>query len=41
LLDAGFAHVECINPPGLSLEEAIQPSVAQQNIKTTVQRLLK
>ena len=41
LLDAGFAHVECINPPGLPLAEAMQPAVAQQNIKTTVQRLLK
>ena len=41
LLDAGFAHVECINPPGLPLEEAMKPEVARQNIKTTVQRLLK
>ena len=41
LLDAGFAHVECINPPGLPLEEAMKPEVAQQNIKSTVQRLLK
>ena len=41
LLDAGFTHVECINPPGLPLEEAMKPEVAQQNIKTTVQRLLK
>ena len=40
LLDAGFAYVECINPPGLSLEEAMKPAIAQQNIKTTVQRLL-
>ena len=41
LLDAGFTHVECINPPGLPLEEAMKPEVAQQNIKTTVQRLLE
>ena len=41
LLDAGFAHVECINPPGLPLEEAMKPAVAQQNIKSTIQRLLK
>ena len=41
LLDAGFTYVECINPPGLPLEEAMKPEVAQQNIKTTVQRLLK
>jgi glycerate kinase len=40
LLDAGFTHVECINPPGLPLEEAMQPAVARQNIKATVQRLL-
>ena len=41
LLDAGFTYVECINPPGLPLEEAMKSEVAQQNIKTTVQRLLK
>jgi glycerate kinase len=41
LLDAGFTYVECINPPGLPLEEAMKPEVAQQNIKTTVQRLLE
>ena len=41
LFDAGFAHVECINPPGLPLEEAMKPEVARQNIKITVQRLLK
>lgn len=40
LLEAGFTHVECINPPCLPLEEAMKPTVAQQNIKTTVQRLL-
>ena len=32
LLDAGFARVECINPPGLSLEEAMRKEVAQRNI---------
>ena len=32
LLDAGFAKVECINPPGLSLEEAMRKEVAQRNI---------
>ena len=36
LLQAGFAHVECINPPGFSLEEAMRKEVAQQRI----QRLL-
>ena len=40
LLDAGFAYVECINPPGLPLEEAMKPDVARQNISHTVQKLL-
>ena len=33
LLNAGFARVECINPPGISLEEAMRKDVAQQNIR--------
>lgn len=33
LLNAGFARVECINPPGLPLEEAMRKEVAQQNIR--------
>ena len=32
LLDAGFSRVECINPPGLPLEEAMKPETAKQNI---------
>ena len=40
LLDAGFTYVECINPPGLPLEEAMKPDVARQNISHTVQRVL-
>lgn len=36
LLNAGFARVECINPPGLSLEEAMRKEVAQQNIRQSV-----
>ena len=32
LMHAGFARVECINPPGISLEEAMRKEVAQQNI---------
>ena len=32
LLDAGFTHVECINPPGLPLEEAMRPEIAKRNI---------
>ena len=33
LLNAGFARVEYINPPGLPLEEAMRKEVAQQNIR--------
>lgn len=32
LLKAGFVRVECINPPGLPLEEAMRKDVAQRNI---------
>ena len=32
LLDAGFARVEFINPPGLSTEEAMKPETAKKNI---------
>ena len=32
LLNAGFARVECINPPDLPLEEAMRKDVAQHNI---------
>ena len=38
LLKAGFAHVECITPAGLTLEEAIRKDVAMQNISDTVSR---
>ncbi len=41
LLEAGFARVECINPPGLALEEALKKEVAQRNIAETVRRCLK
>ena len=33
LLKAGFAHVICINPPGMPLEEAMRKEVAQRNIQ--------
>ena len=33
LLNAGFARVECINPPDLPLEEAMRKDVAQHNIR--------
>jgi glycerate kinase len=32
LLNAGFARVDCINPPDITLEEAIRKEVARQNI---------
>ena len=40
LLRAGFSRVECINPPGLGLEEAMKKEVAQQHISNTVRQLL-
>lgn len=40
LLQAGFACVECINPPGITLEEAMRKEVAVQHVKDTVNRLL-
>ena len=33
LLDAGFSHVACINPPDLPLEIAMQPATAKENIR--------
>lgn len=39
LLQAGFAYVECINPPGIPLEEAMRKEVAIQHIKDTVKML--
>ena len=40
LLQAGFAHVECINPPGIPLAEAMRKEVAQRNISRTVAALI-
>ena len=40
LLKAGFAHVECINPEGITLEEAMRKEVATQNISDTISRIL-
>ena len=40
LLKAGFAHVECINPEGITLEEAMRKEVATRNISNTVRRIL-
>ena len=39
LLKAGFAHVECINPVGITLEEAMRKEVATRNISDNVRRL--
>ena len=39
LLNAGFSHVECINPEGISLEEAMRKEVAIQNIIDTVKKI--
>ena len=40
LLNAGFAYVECINPEGISLEEAMRKEVATQNIINTVRQII-
>ena len=39
LLMAGFAQVECINPTGITLEEAMRKEVAIKNIRETVSRI--
>lgn len=41
LLQAGFARVECINPPGTPLAEAMRPEVAKRNIRHTIRQLLQ
>lgn len=41
LLQAGFARVECINPPGIALEVALRKEVAARNIRETVMRVLE
>ena len=40
LLDAGFARVECINPPDLSAEEAMKPERAKDNISATTAEII-
>ena len=40
LIDAGFSRVECINPPTISLEEAMKPETTKRNIIKTVRSLL-
>ncbi len=39
LLNAGFSHVECINPEDITLEEAMRKEVATQNIIDTVRKI--
>ena len=41
LLQAGFAKVECINPPGILLEEAMLKKTAELNIFNTVRRIIE
>ena len=36
LLKAGFTHVACINPKGITLEEAMRKEVATRNISQTL-----
>ena len=40
LSNAGFTHVECINPEEISLEEAMRKEVAQRNIFDTVRKII-
>lgn len=37
---AGFSRVECINPPTISLEEAMKPETAKANIQRTISEIL-
>ena len=39
LLRAGFSQVECINPPGMTLQEAMRKEVAWRHIALTASRL--
>ena len=40
LKDAGFSFVECVNPPGLALEEAMLREVARRNVCFTVNQVI-
>ena len=37
ILEAGFSRVACINPPDLPLEIALQPEIAKDNIRKTIE----
>ena len=39
LLDAGYSCVTCINPSGISIEEAMKPETAKKNIFRTAKAL--
>ncbi len=41
LSQAGFAQVECINPPDITIEEALRPEVARMNIRQTIARIFR
>jgi glycerate kinase len=41
LMKAGFARVECINPSGISLEEAMRKKTAELNVGNTIRRILE
>ena len=41
LKQAGFSHVESVNPQGITIEQAMQKETAKQNISKTVSRLLR
>ena len=40
LLDAGFSKSECINPPDISIDEAMKPEVAKRNIAILMQKVV-
>lgn len=40
LLQAGFSDVRCINPEGISLQEAMHPEIARKHILATMRDLL-
>ena len=40
LLDAGFSQVECINPPDISIDEAMKPETAKRNIAMLTNRIV-
>lgn len=41
LLQAGFSDVRCINPEGISLQEAIRPEVARKHISDMMRDLVR